>query len=229
MTPEIARFYRFTPLPDPAAAQALLLAAGDGVTGTVLLATEGINGTVAGHADALDRFLAAVRSLPGCADLAPRRSPGIARAFGRLKVKVKREVVTMGAPLDPALPTGTKVAPGDWNALIAAPDVALIDTRNGFEVAMGSFPGAIDPATRAFGDFPGWWAANAPALAGKRIAMFCTGGIRCEKASRWLLAQGVPEVLQLEGGILTYLETVPEGENRWQGACFVFDGRESVV
>lgn len=225
----VAAFFRFTPLPDFAALAAPLraLAAGQGVRGTVLLAPEGVNGTIAGTAEGLEAVLDHLRGCPGCADLSPRFSHAETMPFARLKVRLKREIVALGAPdLPPEAPTGTRVAPADWDQLLADPGVAVIDTRNAFEVAMGTFPGAIDPQTARFRDFPAWWAANRDALQGKRIAMFCTGGIRCEKASRWLLAEGVPEVLQLDGGILRYLAEVPEGT--WQGACFVFDERQAL-
>jgi UPF0176 protein len=144
-------------------------------------------------------------------------------------VRLKREIVTMGQPdVDPTAAVGTYVQPADWNALIAAPDVAVIDTRNDYEVGIGTFAGAVDPQTARFGDFPGWWAANRERFHNKRIAMFCTGGIRCEKASNYLLSQGVEEVFHLKGGILKYLEQVPKEQSLWQGACFVFDGRVAV-
>ena len=225
----VAAFFRFTPLPDPAALAPPLraLAAECGVRGTVLLAPEGVNGTIAGTAEGVAAVFAHLRSFPGCADLLPRFSHAETMPFARLKVRLKREIVALGAPdLPPEAPTGTRVAPADWDRLLADPGVAVIDTRNAFEVAMGTFPGALDPRTARFRDFPAWWEANREALQGKRIAMFCTGGIRCEKASRWLLAQGVSEVLQLDGGILRYLAEVPEG--CWQGACFVFDERQAL-
>ncbi len=146
-----------------------------------------------------------------------------------MKVRVKAEIVTMGQPdVDPTAATGHYVEPRDWNALIAAPDVAVIDTRNAYEVAIGSFEGAIDPGTESFRDFPAWWAANGARFEGKRIAMYCTGGIRCEKSTSFLLGQGVEEVFHLKGGILKYLEEVPETQSLWRGQCFVFDGRVSV-
>lgn len=227
-----AAFYRFVPLPDPAARIRPLRArlAAAGVRGTVLLAHEGVNGTLAGDGPALDAATAALRDLPGCADLAPRLSPAEGMPFGRLKVRLKAEIVSLGVPgLTPGTRTGRRVAPADWNAVIAAPDVAVIDTRNSYEVALGSFPGALDPGTDRFRDFPAWWAATQDRLAGKRIAMFCTGGIRCEKASAFLMTQGVPEVLQLDGGILGYLEQVPAGDSLWQGECFVFDDRVGLT
>jgi UPF0176 protein len=144
-------------------------------------------------------------------------------------VKVKPEIVTMGeARADPSVAVGQHVAPRDWNALIAAPDVAVIDTRNDYEVAIGTFAGAVDPGIATFRDFPGWWRDNAPALAGKRVAMFCTGGIRCEKATSLALQNGATEVFHLDGGILRYLQEVPVEESLWRGECFVFDERVAV-
>ncbi|GMG85479.1 rhodanese-related sulfurtransferase [Paralimibaculum aggregatum] len=228
---EIAAFYRFAPLPEPAAHRAALarIACAGGLRGTVLLAPEGVNGTVAGPAGAVAALLAALRALPGFAGMPARRSQAAEMPFRRMKVRLKREIVTLGQPgLAPAARTGTRVPPADWDALLDAPDVAVIDTRNAYEVAIGRFDGAIDPGTGSFRDFPAWWAANRARLAGRRIAMYCTGGIRCEKASAYLLGQGVAEVLQLDGGILGYLETVPAARSRWQGECFVFDGRVAV-
>ncbi len=227
----VAAFYRFTPFPDPGALKGPLakLCCGRGVKGTILLAPEGINGTIAGTREGIDAALAHIRALPGCADLDVKESQAAEMPFGKLKVRLKREIVTMGQPgTDPNAAVGRYVDPADWNALIAAPDVAVIDTRNDYEVAIGSFEGAIDPETARFGDFPAWWAANKSRFAGKRIAMFCTGGIRCEKATSYLISQGVDDVHHLKGGILKYLEEVPQDDSLWQGACFVFDGRVSV-
>jgi UPF0176 protein len=146
-----------------------------------------------------------------------------------MKVRIKREIVTMGEPdIDPLTGAGHYVAPQDWNALIADPDTILIDTRNDYEVAIGSFAGAVDPHTRTFRDFPAWFRAHRDQLTGKRVAMFCTGGIRCEKATAFVKAEGLDEVYHLQGGILKYLETVPAEESRWQGECFVFDQRVAV-
>ncbi len=227
----VAALYRFTPFADPAALIPGIRAvcAAGGVKGTLLVAREGINGTIAGPAAGIAAVLAHLRSLPGCADLDWKESRAETMPFGRLKVRLKREIVTMGLPgVDPSKGVGTYVAPQDWNALIAAPDVAVIDTRNGFEVAAGSFAGAVDPGIDSFRDFPAWWVENAHRFAGKRLALFCTGGIRCEKATAWLVARGVPGVHHLEGGILRYLDTVPEAESLWHGGCFVFDGRGAL-
>jgi len=227
----VAALYHFTRFPDPAALRPGLVAVcrDHAVKGSLLLAGEGINGTICGTRDGVDAVLAHIRMLPGCLGLVWKESPAQAMPFGRMKVRLKREIVTMGQPgVDPLAGTGHYVAPRDWNALISAPDVAVIDTRNDYETAIGSFAGAVDPGTRAFGEFPQWWQDNRDRFAGKRIAMFCTGGIRCEKSTNYLLGQGVAEVFHLQGGILNYLEQVPEVDSLWQGQCFVFDERVSV-
>ncbi|MCK0169178.1 rhodanese-related sulfurtransferase [Jannaschia sp. S6380] len=227
----IAALYRFTPFPDPAALRDSLLAVcrGHGVTGTLLLAQEGINGTIAGPPAGVEAVLSHVRALPGCGGIEVKRSEADAAPFGRMKVRVKREIVTMGQPhVDPRAGTGRHVAPADWNDVIRDPGTVVIDTRNAYEVAIGSFAGALDPETEAFGDFPDWWRKNADRMAGKRIAMFCTGGIRCEKSTAFLRGEGVEDVVHLQGGILKYLEAVPETDSLWHGECFVFDDRVSV-
>ncbi len=227
----VAALYHFARIADPAALRAPLLACCThaGVVGTLLLAREGINGTIAGPRAGIDSVLAFIRDLPGFAELEWKESQADGPPFRRLKVRVKREIVTMGQPdVDPLAKTGRYVAPRDWNALIAAPDVAVIDTRNSYEVSIGTFRDALDPGIDSFREFPDWWAANRDRFAGKRIAMFCTGGIRCEKSTNFLLGQGVAEVFHLKGGILKYLEDVPEADSLWQGECFVFDRRVSV-
>jgi UPF0176 protein len=227
----VAALYQFTRFPDPAALRPGLEAvcAAHGVRGSLLLAPEGINGTIAGPRDGIDRVLEAIRALPGCAALEWKESPAETMPFGRMKVRLKREIVTMGQPdVDPLARVGNYVAPQDWNALISDPDTVVIDTRNDYEVAIGSFQGAVDPGTRSFGAFPEWWQANRDRFAGKRVATFCTGGIRCEKSTNYLLGQGLTEVYHLKGGILKYLEEVPEAHSLWQGECFVFDSRVSV-
>lgn len=227
----IAALYHFTRFDAPAALRAPLLALceAQGVRGTLLLAREGINGTIAGPEAGIARVLDHIRALPGCAGLDWKESHSATAPFGRMKVRLKREIVTMGVPdLDPRAQVGQYVAPAEWNALIQSPDVALIDTRNAYEVAIGTFRGAIDPGTASFRDFPAWWEANRARFEGKRVAMFCTGGIRCEKSTNYLRGQGVGEVYHLKGGILKYLEEVPEADSLWHGACFVFDGRVSV-
>ncbi len=227
----IAALYHFTRFPDAAALRAPLLdlCRSHGISGTLLLAGEGVNGTIAGSRAGIDAVLAHLRALPGCAHLVHKESHAATQPFNRMKVRLKREIVTMGQPdVDPMQGTGHYVAPADWNALITAPDVAVIDTRNDYEVAIGTFDGAIDPQTQSFGDFPAWWEANKHRFHNKRIAMFCTGGIRCEKSTNYLRGQGVEDVYHLQGGILKYLEDVPEADSTWQGSCFVFDARVSV-
>jgi UPF0176 protein len=227
----VAALYHFTRFPDPAALKPGLLdvCMANGVKGSLLLAPEGINGTIAGPREGIDAALATIRALPGCEGLEWKESFAESMPFGRMKVRLKREIVTMGQPgIDPLARVGHYVRPTDWNALISDPDTVVIDTRNDYEVAIGSFRGAVDPGTRAFGAFPDWWQKNRDSFAGKRIAMFCTGGIRCEKSTNYLLSQGVEEVYHLKGGILKYLEEVPEAESLWQGQCFVFDDRVSV-
>ncbi|MEE4316069.1 MAG: rhodanese-related sulfurtransferase [Erythrobacter sp.] len=229
----VAALYKFTPFDDPAALREPLLAACEavGVKGTLLLAREGINGTIAGTENALASVLGTIRALPGCADLDVKFSPAPDMPFGRMKVRLKREIVTMGEPdIDPTLSAGHYVDPHDWNALIEDPDCLVIDTRNDYEVSIGTFAGAVDPATPSFRDFPAWFRAHREELlAGKKkVAMFCTGGIRCEKSTSFLRSEGVDEVYHLRGGILRYLEQVPEEQSLWQGECFVFDERVSL-
>ena len=227
----IAALYHFTRFEDPEDIRGPLrvLCEAEGISGTLLLAREGVNGTIAGPRGGIDRVLAHLRSLPGCAELEHKQSQSEDQPFRRLKIKIKREIVTMGQPdVDPRARVGHYVAPKDWNDLIRSPDVAVIDTRNDYEVAIGTFEGAVDPGTGSFRDFPAWWGANRERFHNKRIAMFCTGGIRCEKSTNYLLGQGVEEVYHLKGGILKYLEEVPEEETAWEGECFVFDGRVSV-
>jgi UPF0176 protein len=227
----VAALYKFTPFADPAALRGPLLAVCEavGVRGTLLLAREGINGTIAGDRAGIDTVLAHIRALPGCHDLDWKESTATDMPFGRVKVRLKREIVTMGEPdIDPRAEAGHYVEAAEWNALISAPDVVVIDTRNDYEVSIGTFDGALDPQTRSFREFPAWWRENAVRFGNKRIAMFCTGGIRCEKSTNFLLKEGVREVYHLKGGILKYLETVPETESLWHGECFVFDQRVSV-
>lgn len=231
----VAALYRFARFPDPAAFRPGLeqLCRAQGVKGTLLLAGEGINGTIAGGQAGLDAVIAHIRALPGCAGLEVKWSDAAAMPFHRMKVRLKREIVTLGVEgIDPMASVGTYVAPEDWNALIADPETIVIDTRNDYEVAVGSFARAIDPATASFRDFPAWFRNSREALLGKgkapKVAMFCTGGIRCEKATAFLKAEGVEDVFHLEGGILKYLETVPEEDSLWRGECFVFDQRVAV-
>ncbi|MCK0151505.1 rhodanese-related sulfurtransferase [Marivita sp. S6314] len=227
----VCALYHFTRFDDPSRLRDPLLAVcrENEITGTLLLAQEGINGTVAGSAAGIDRLLTYLRALPGCADLEWKLSTASMRPFHRMKVRLKKEIVTMGVPdVDPRAKVGHYVQPQDWNALIQSPDVAVIDTRNDYEVAIGTFDGAVDPQTASFREFPEWWEKNKDRFHNKRIAMFCTGGIRCEKSTNYLLSQGVEDVYHLKGGILKYLEEVPQDESAWNGDCFVFDARVSV-
>jgi len=232
----IVALYRFTRLHDCEAIRGALARAccSQGVKGTLLLAGEGINGTIAGSPEAIDHVLAHIRALPGCADIDVKESWAATMPFHRMKVRIKREIVTMGqADIDPLTGAGHYVAPRDWNALIDQPDTILIDTRNDYEVAVGSFAGAIDPRIRTFRDFPAWFHAHREELLARdrmpKVAMFCTGGIRCEKATAFLRAEGLDEVYHLKGGILAYLEAVAPEQSRWQGECFVFDERVTVT
>ncbi len=227
----IAALYHFTPVSDTAKMQILIREKCEllEIKGTLLLASEGINGTVAGSSsniDALLKFLTGMKEFSG---LEWKLSHSPDEPFGKLKVRLKREIVTMGQPdVDPLGSVGHYVEPEDWNDLITADDVVVIDTRNDYEVAIGTFEGAIDPKTKSFREFPAWWEKNKQRFANHRVAMFCTGGIRCEKSTSFLRNQGVDEVYHLKGGILKYLETVPPEQTTWNGECFVFDGRVSV-
>ena len=231
----VAALYKFTPFADHVALQAPLLTAcrAQAVKGTLLLAHEGINGTIAGSDAGIAAVLNHIRQLPGCAELEVKFSRAADMPFHRMKVRLKREIVTMGvADIDPLASVGTYVPPADWNALIADPGTIVIDTRNDYEVAIGTFARAIDPQTASFRDFPEWFRQRRAELLGQgrppKVAMFCTGGIRCEKSTAFLKAQGVDEVYHLQGGILKYLEEVPPEQSLWQGECFVFDQRVSV-
>jgi UPF0176 protein len=230
-----AAFYLFVDLPDYAQRRAPLLdvCLARHVKGLILLAREGINSTIAGTEDDVRAVLAYLRADPALASLTHKESWSDKAPFHRMKVRLKKEIVTMGVPgISPTNGAGTYVKPQDWNALIRAPDVVLVDTRNDYEVDIGTFAGALDPRIKTFSDLPAW-TAQAPALKARdgkkpRVAMFCTGGIRCEKSTALLRAQGFDEVYHLEGGILKYMETVPAEESLWQGECFVFDERVSV-
>jgi UPF0176 protein len=204
-----------------------------GVFGTLLLAPEGINGTIAGSAGDIAEVLDHVRNLPGCTDLDVKLSSASTMPFHRMKVRVKREIVTMGLPgVDASVNAGTYVDPQGWNALISDPDTIVIDTRNEYEVAVGTFDQAINPQTTNFRDFPGWFRRERKRLLGSgkqpKVAMFCTGGIRCEKSTAFLKQEGVEDVYHLKGGILKYLEDVPKEESLWHGECFVFDQRVAI-
>ncbi len=227
----VAAFYRFTALVEVAAHQANLRATLEAakIRGTVLLAPEGVNGTIAGRPAGMEAALDAIRNLPGCEAIEVKYSYAPDPPFDKLKVKAKREIVTFGQPdADPNKQVGAYVSPADWNAVVEDENTVLIDTRNDFEVALGSFKGAVNPRTVRFSDFPDWFRkfhADRPA---QRYALFCTGGIRCEKATSFLLSEGVDNVVHLQGGILKYLEIVPEEDSRWNGECFVFDQRIAV-
>ena len=232
MSQVIAAFYKFVSLDDyQNRRQPLLnLCQQYNIKGTILLAAEGINGTIAGTRSSIDTILAALRSDPCFADLEHKESTATKSPFDRLKVRLKREIVTFGIPtVNPSNLVGTYVKPQNWNELIANPDVLVIDTRNHYEVEIGSFAGSIDPHTDSFTEFPAYVAAQLDPQQHKHIAMFCTGGIRCEKASSYLLSQGFEHVYHLQGGILKYLEEIPAAQSQWQGECFVFDDRVAVT
>ena len=227
----VAALYKFVTLDDFEALREPLLdhCREAGTRGTLLLAREGINGTIAGSRDAIDSVLAYLRADPRLADIEHKESFDETMPFHRMKVKLKREIVTMGVEgIDPNTVVGTYVDPADWNALIADPEVVLIDTRNDYECDIGSFRGAIDPRTTNFREFPAYVRENLDPARQRKVAMFCTGGIRCEKASAFMLKEGFEEVYHLRGGILKYLEEVPAKDSAWEGECFVFDNRVSV-
>jgi UPF0176 protein len=229
---KIAALYRFCRLENHGALRAPLLdfCRANEIRGTLLLAPEGINGTVAGTDAAISALLAYLESISEFRDLEVKFSRASQMPFHRMKVRLKKEIVTMGVDgVDPAAGAGTYVAPQDWNALVSDPDTLVIDTRNDYETAIGSFRGAIHPGTESFREFPDWVETHREALQGRRIAMFCTGGIRCEKATAYMKSLGFCEVYHLKGGILRYLDQVPAEESLWQGECFVFDERVSVA
>ena len=232
-----AAFYKFVALPDFASRKPPLLALCEQhrIKGLILLASEGINSTISGAPDGVRSVLAWLRADPLLADLQHKESWSDKAPFHRMKVRLKKEIVTMNvAGISPTQMAGTYVKPADWNALIADPDVLVVDTRNDYEVEIGSFAHAINPQLKTFAELPAWLdaqpqlAATAPTGKKPRVAMFCTGGIRCEKSTAYLRAQGFEEVFHLEGGILKYLETVAPEDSLWQGECFVFDERVSV-
>lgn len=230
-TTVVAALYQFVAIPDFHEWREELLdfCLAAEVKGTLLLAEEGVNGTIAGSREGVDSVLAYLRAKPGLADLAHKESYDSSQPFYRMKVKLKKEIVTMGVEgIDPNDVVGTYVKPADWNALIADPEVLLIDTRNQYEVDIGTFEGAVDPHTTSFREFPEYVREHYQPEKHKKVAMFCTGGIRCEKASAFMKKEGFEEVYHLEGGILKYLEEVEEPESSWRGECFVFDNRVSV-
>ncbi len=232
MSIAVSAFYKFVAVRDlPTLRHRLFDALSErDMKGTILLAAEGINGTISGRPDAMAEFFLLLRADARFADLVSKDALTDAHPFKRLKVKIKREILSFGHPeADPTVCAGTYVAPADWNALIADPEVLLVDTRNTYEVAAGTFTGAIDPGTRSFGGFPAFVADKLDPAKHTKIAMFCTGGIRCEKASAYLKAHGFGDVYHLQGGILNYLAQVPASDSQWQGACFVFDERVGVT
>lgn len=228
----VAALYRFTPVSDPVSLQEPIQAicARNGIKGSLLLAPEGINGTIAGRPSAVQSTLSEIREFPEFGGLDHKESWATEMPFYRMKVRLKKEIVTMGVEgIDPLQTVGTYVSPDDWNGLISDPDTVLVDTRNDYEVAIGTFKGAVDPKTKSFREFPAWVNENKDKLKKPKIAMFCTGGIRCEKATAFMKQQGYEDVFHLKGGILKYLEEVPEDNSLWEGDCFVFDQRVSVT
>jgi UPF0176 protein len=231
--PAVMTFYRFVDLPDlPQLRETLDASAAElGLRGTILLSQEGINGTLSGDQPLLERFRDHLHGHAAFAGLHCRFSSAAEGnpVFYRLKVRIKPEIVRLDQPgVAPQQRTGERVDARRWNALLEDPEVTVIDARNTYEIAIGTFPGALNPQTRSFRELPAYVAQHLDPARHRRVAMFCTGGIRCEKASAWMLEQGFETVYQLEGGVLNYLETVPDAENRWQGECFVFDQRVSV-
>jgi len=227
----VAALYHFTTLENPASLREAIHRACEerGVKGTLILADEGINGTIAAPPDSMRDFLSWLRQLPSFARLEHKESTATTPPFRRLKVKVKPEIVTFGVPsIDPLTDAGTYVTPSDWNALISDPDTIVIDTRNDFEARIGTFRGAVNPHTTSFREFPAFVDENLDPSEHRKVAMFCTGGIRCEKATAFLKHKGFENVFHLRGGILKYLEEIPEEESLWEGECFVFDDRVTV-
>jgi UPF0176 protein len=227
----VAALYKFVTLDDFHAMREPLLDAclAAGTRGTLLLAREGINGTIAGSREGIDQVLAYLRSDPRLSDLGHKESKDVRMPFYRMKVKLKKEIVTMGvAGVDPNVRVGTYVTPQEWNDLVQDPEVIVIDTRNDYECDIGNFRSAVDPRTKNFREFPAFVRDKLDPGVHKKVAMFCTGGIRCEKASAFMLNEGFDEVYHLQGGILKYLEEVPPEESAWEGECFVFDNRVSV-
>jgi len=229
---KVAAFYKFTPIDDIPIRRAEVRAAGAAypeLCGTILLAPEGINGTIAAAPNHLDAMIDYLDGQFGVCDNGVKYSAAAAAPFNRFKVRPKKEIITMRCPeADPNLQVGQYVEPQDWNALIDDPDVTVIDTRNDYETRVGIFDGAVDPQMAAFTDFAAFVQSQLDPQKNKKIAMYCTGGIRCEKASAYMLAAGFEEVYHLKGGILKYLEDVPPEQSKWQGDCFVFDKRVAV-
>ncbi|MEM6414122.1 MAG: rhodanese-related sulfurtransferase [Pseudomonadota bacterium] len=231
----VAAFYKFAKIPNISSYKALIAKEGCslGVRGSILLAEEGVNGTIAGTREGIDRVTDVIRTLPGCSTLEYKESAAENLPFKRLKVRLKKEIITMGEAVDAVKDVGTYVDPEDWNALLDDPDVVLVDTRNSYEISIGTFKGAIDPEIETFSEMPKRIDQIADGLADKvsqkKLAMFCTGGIRCEKSTAYAKSLGFAGVYHLKGGILKYLEVVPAEQSKWQGACYVFDDRVSIV
>lgn len=224
----IVTFYKFTPLADYESMKEPLLKAmkKNEIRGTIILASEGVNGTFCGKKEKVLSLIAFMRNYPGLEDLAFKESFDELNPFDKAKVKLRKEIVTLGETgVDPVQLAGTHVSPQEWNKLIADPDVVVIDTRNDYEVLLGTFKGATNPKTENFRDFPDYVETHLSGKKDKKIAMFCTGGIRCEKSTSYLKRLGFNEVYQLDGGILNYLASVPPEESMWEGSCFVFDER----
>jgi UPF0176 protein len=227
----IATFYKFVPLENLPQRQADLLAKSRrwGLCGTILIAPEGLNATIAGFREGIDRLLTWLQAHPAIGQLTVQESTTASAPFGRMKVKIKPEIVTLGRPdLNPNRQVGTYVDPQDWNSLIQDPSVVLIDARNDFEVEVGTFQGAINPHTRSFRELPDYIDQHLNSAQHRKVAMFCTGGVRCEKATAYLREQGFEQVYHLKGGILNYLKHIPPTASLWQGDCFVFDDRVTV-
>lgn len=228
MTFRVTTFYKFVPLDDLATLRESLRDLGEqhGLCGTILIAPEGINATIAAHPPALEAFMDILRAVPEFSDMPEKRSDAIEQPFHRYKVRIKKEIVTMGvSDIDAVNDCGTHIEPADWNALIRDPEVALIDTRNDYEYTIGHFENSIDPGTRSFRQFPNWVEQNLDPAKHPKVAMYCTGGIRCEKATALLRKKGFRQVFHLKGGILKYLEEIPAEDSLWKGSCFVFDNR----
>jgi UPF0176 protein len=231
VTVKVAAFYKFVSIDDPVGLQGALrqVCLAQGIKGTILIASEGVNATVSGAECAIEAFIETIVADARFSDLEVKYSEAAEHPFQRLKVKIKKEIVTFGVPdAKPSVATGAFVEPHDWNALISDPDVLVIDTRNDYEVQIGTFEGARNPEMRAFNEFPDYMQRTFGDDRHRKIAMFCTGGIRCEKASAFLLREGFSNVYQLNGGILRYLEQVAPGESLWRGECFVFDERVAL-
>jgi UPF0176 protein len=228
----VAALYQFAPFENPEALQRPLLVScqKNGLKGSLFLAREGINGTICGPAPGIEAVLSHIRALPRCEALEVKFSTSAHMPFWRMKVKLKKEIVTLGVEgIDPSREVGRYVEAAEWNLTLEDPNVVVIDTRNDYEVNIGTFANAVNPGTKTFRDFPAWFRAFKSNLSpNSKVAMFCTGGIRCEKATAFLKLEGVADVVHLKGGILKYLETIPAAQSLWRGECFVFDQRVSV-